>query len=575
MTQKKLATRVLGLAMALLMVVTIVPLTTIKTKAAGNVDDFVNRCYQLAFQRTADPEGFEYWKKEIVEQRRTGVDVVHCFIFSDEYKAQNTSDSQFVKDLYTMFMGREPDQAGYDYWCGQLSGEMSREKVFAGFGNSLEFNQTCSNYGITAGYYTEDIDAGRLNALNLFVGRMYTTTLGRTAEQEGQIYWVQGLAKGEISGTDCAVKFIKSKEFEGLKLSNEEYVDKLYAAFMGRTPDAEGKALWVKYLNDGDWTRDEVFAFFAESEEFKYICNLYGITTSEYEKEEWSPLRKREVYTNGILTERNTYVTEGNEHLGAMEEELRFDEEGNFDYKFKYSYEPNKEYSIQYDESERVVGKNEHLYNENGMCLWSKFYNSEGVLDSTYVNIWTDTDPQLLKECIDYDGDKVKERRRETNEFDAKGNITSKVIKNNGKLGETYVYTYVPNTDKLLSVNHKTYNEAGTQVVDTWDIVWTYNADGTDVQTDYTNNVVTSKSYGKDGILTKYERYDEGRLSEYNTFEYENNGCKETIKNYSANNQLTSYMIIEYNTKGSMKSVITYNANGSATRTVTYVYTYK
>lgn len=81
-------------------------------------------------------------------------------------------------------MGREPDQAGYDYWCEKIASGMTREQVFAGFGNSLEFNQTCSNYGITAGYYTEDIDAGRLNALNLFVGRMYTTTLGRTAEQE-------------------------------------------------------------------------------------------------------------------------------------------------------------------------------------------------------------------------------------------------------------------------------------------------------------------------------------------------------------------------------------------------------
>lgn len=579
MTQKKLATRIFGVVMALLMVVSIVPLTTIKTKAAGSVDDFVTRCYQLAFQRTADPEGFEYWKKEIVEQRRTGVDVVHCFIFSDEYKAQNTSDSQFVKDLYTMFMGREPDQAGYDYWCEKIASGMTREQVFAGFGNSPEFSGICADYGITAGYYTEEIDAGRLNALNLFVGRMYETTLERTPDQEGQIYWVNGLAKGELSGTELAAQFIQSKEFEGRKLSNEEYVEKLYAAFMGRTPDEGGKKNWTTILNDGDMNRDEVFACFANSAEFKGICESYGIVTYEYEANECVALRKIEGYRNGKLATLFLYITEENEHYGVVEEEIQYDENGNETYHMKYSYEHNKEYSTQYDPTGKVIGRNEHLYKDNGMNLWSKFYDENGVLAYTSENVWTNTEPDRLKESIDYEGDKVKERRRETNEYDANGNVISKVIKNCGKMGENYVYTY-DSSNRVVEVKHDVYNEEGTKVLEAWNTKVSYAADGSCVEVITLNNQIYTKMYYAapvDGSseMFKSEMYEDGKVSQYCMYEYGNNGNKITTKLYSGNNKLIGYEIREFNKKGYTKSAVNYDANGKVTDSETYVFTYK
>lgn len=48
-------------------------------------------------------------------------------------------------------MGREPDEAGYNAWVGQLNSGVSREEVFNGFAQSQEFTQICAWYGIARG----------------------------------------------------------------------------------------------------------------------------------------------------------------------------------------------------------------------------------------------------------------------------------------------------------------------------------------------------------------------------------------------------------------------------------------
>ncbi|MCQ2544651.1 MAG: DUF4214 domain-containing protein, partial [Lachnospiraceae bacterium] len=264
------------------MILVILPQITINAKAESGVDDFVTRCYKVALQRDPDQVGFDFWKAKITNGELVGSTVVYEFIFSKEYEAQNREDKDFVNDLYTMFMGREADQDGYDYWCGQMSKGMTRKEVFAGFANSKEFYDLCYKYGITAGFYTNDYDIGRVNNINLFVERLYKTCLGRIGDKEGQAYWVEGMLKGELTGIACAANYIKSSEYEALELSNEQYVENLYIAFMGRQYDLGGKYNWLNYLNNKVKTRDQVFAGFANSQEFNQICASYGIECGFY-----------------------------------------------------------------------------------------------------------------------------------------------------------------------------------------------------------------------------------------------------------------------------------------------------
>ena len=75
--------------------------------------------------------------------------------------------------------------------------------------------------------------------------------------------------------------FFFSEEYLKKNVSDEEYVSDLYRAFMGREYDQGGLDYWLDKMNNG-YTRDEVFAGFANSPEFERICANYGITRGTY-----------------------------------------------------------------------------------------------------------------------------------------------------------------------------------------------------------------------------------------------------------------------------------------------------
>lgn len=88
------------------------------------------------------------WAHQLANQRDTGTGAARGFFFSEEFTGQNVDNGEYVARLYRTFMGREPDQAGYDAWVGQLDSGISREEVFNGFAQSVEFTRICASYGI-------------------------------------------------------------------------------------------------------------------------------------------------------------------------------------------------------------------------------------------------------------------------------------------------------------------------------------------------------------------------------------------------------------------------------------------
>ena len=274
--------RILSVIMSLLMVISVISFPTLKPKAAaGTIDDFVERCYTVTLDRGSDPDGFADWKDQLLNGKAVGIEVAYGFLFSPEYTRKNKSNEDYVKDLYMLFMGREPDTDGFNDWVGQLNAGKTRLDVFAGFANSQEFYNICESYGITAGRYVAGYDRKTINNVNLFVERMYKITLGRIGDKDGQKNWVEQLIKKQITGSECARRFIFSKEYTNKGLSDEEFVENLYLAMFGRPSDADGKYNWLYGLKNG-MTRDEVFAGFANSIEFDNICKSYGINRGIY-----------------------------------------------------------------------------------------------------------------------------------------------------------------------------------------------------------------------------------------------------------------------------------------------------
>ncbi len=109
-----------------------------------------------------------------------------------------------------------------------------------------------------------------------FVERMYTIVLNRPAEEQGLADWTKRLMEKQLDGGTLVNMFVFSDEFIARNVNNEEYIKILYRAVLGREADADGLKMW-KELLDGEWTRDQLKDGFVLSDEFKALCDSYGI----------------------------------------------------------------------------------------------------------------------------------------------------------------------------------------------------------------------------------------------------------------------------------------------------------
>ena len=241
------------------------------------VAGFVERLYTVALERPSDPAGKQDWIDAITLRGETGASCARGFLYSHEFLNKGLSDEEFVAVLYRTFFDREPDQAGFNAWVGVLRSGTSKEEVIEGFINSTEWANLCLFYGIrSGGTGVPSIEMEPNQQTINFATRLYTTCLGRSADQAGLMAWARQLANQRDTGTGAAHGFFFSSEFTGQNVSNGEFVRRLYLTFMDREPDQAGYDAWVAQL-DGGTGREEVFRGFADSIEFARICASYGI----------------------------------------------------------------------------------------------------------------------------------------------------------------------------------------------------------------------------------------------------------------------------------------------------------
>ncbi|MCQ2533688.1 MAG: DUF4214 domain-containing protein [Clostridia bacterium] len=235
------------------------------------------RCYDVGLGREPDADGFRYWWNSLNNGEACGAQVGFGFIFSQEYTEKNKTQDEYLIDLYHMFFDREPDVDGYNYWMEKMNDGESRELIFTGFANSVEFNNLCNDYGVVSGWFVPGVLNSQQGGVNCFVARLYRICLGRLPDYEGQAYWVQKLISNELSGSTCAYGFVFSQEFMNKNLSNEEFVGYMYLAFFNREADQDGFDYWVNQMEAG-MTQVDVFEGFTGSAEFANLCANYGIT---------------------------------------------------------------------------------------------------------------------------------------------------------------------------------------------------------------------------------------------------------------------------------------------------------
>lgn len=244
------------------------------------VTEFVQRLYTVTLHREADDAGLAYWVEKLSTGKATGVSVAYGFIFSEEFQAEECSNDDYVEYMYEAFFGRASDEAGKQYYLERMNNGTSRESLFSGFANSVEFYNLCNSYGIVTGTYVMGKNVHKVAKVNLFLERLYQTLLSRSCDKDGMVYWTNKLVMGTTSGAEVTYGFLFSDEYRAKNKTSEEILCDMYVAMMGREADDAGKAYWMRAYNNG-YTDLRVFNYFVVSTEFTDICNSYGIVRGD------------------------------------------------------------------------------------------------------------------------------------------------------------------------------------------------------------------------------------------------------------------------------------------------------
>lgn len=112
------------------------------------------------------------------------------------------------------------------------------------------------------------------------INHLYQTVLERNPDEQGKQDWVQFTS---VSGNWVEVisQLVFSAETEAKKLSDEAFVDMLYAAALYREPVAGEKAYFTGLLNSGT-SRSTVADSIFHLQEFFKVCQTKGLPAEEY-----------------------------------------------------------------------------------------------------------------------------------------------------------------------------------------------------------------------------------------------------------------------------------------------------
>lgn len=99
---------------------------------------FVEYLYNCVLGRNSEKKGYDNWFEKTSSS--TFFKMYNGFFSSREYIGKKVSDEQFVKQLYSCVLFREPDSAGTSEWLRLLSAGKSRPSVIRSFVNSKEFS---------------------------------------------------------------------------------------------------------------------------------------------------------------------------------------------------------------------------------------------------------------------------------------------------------------------------------------------------------------------------------------------------------------------------------------------------
>lgn len=244
--------------------------------------EYINRTFQVLLHReptTSERDSFV----NLINNGVTLVNAAAAIIGVPEFQSANPTFEDRISAIYMAMLNRAPAQSEIDSYLPHYNNGYGDFKIFEIVANSQEArNYASANFSLPYGSFVNtDVADANMTALKPFVERLYSGFLNRTADYYGLRNWVTQLGSGAQSGPQVASGFFYSQEFQGLNLSNEEFVTRLYNVCLGRDPDPNGFNNWLTEIGRGA-TREFVFAGFVNSPEFLSFCRANGVSEACY-----------------------------------------------------------------------------------------------------------------------------------------------------------------------------------------------------------------------------------------------------------------------------------------------------
>lgn len=108
----------------------------------------VDRFYESTLLRKPSTEDLNNWCRTLLDRTTIGRTFLINFMTSEEYTARNTSNQEFIMDLYQAAFNRMPSTKDVSFWTSCLNSGTSRKELCNTIASTEEYISMCKNAGI-------------------------------------------------------------------------------------------------------------------------------------------------------------------------------------------------------------------------------------------------------------------------------------------------------------------------------------------------------------------------------------------------------------------------------------------
>lgn len=122
----------------------------------GKVAEFVSKIYSVSLGRDPEVEGWKFWVQKLESKELPVTQFIYNLMKQDEFINRYLSKEEFIKMMYEIVVGREPEEEGQKYWEGKYdeyklqveSLADLRIKIASEMMNESEFKQYITSIGL-------------------------------------------------------------------------------------------------------------------------------------------------------------------------------------------------------------------------------------------------------------------------------------------------------------------------------------------------------------------------------------------------------------------------------------------